>query len=520
MPVLSKEVLTEPPHTGNIDQTVSQNTNSSRGSESVCNFGEKWGNAATSENPPDFQNLFLQPDCDLDSELSVELSYEPPSHSFDPYGFKLSPEHSTHTLLDPDEAESPEPTGNDLTFVSEQPSSQPDQGVLNPYGFDIASSQMARDSDPYGFKLRPEPENQEDLDLCGHDNLEAMDLCNYDNKRVYPSNYSNQVVLEHQSPENQEVLEHCSHDNQELLHLYNHRTQEVLEPSHLDNVELLSNENQEVLDLSSHENQEVVEPYSNNATETLVEISNYDDQEALEPSNSNRELPDLSCCENQEVLYLDNHCNQELLDLGSSGNEELLVSCSHNNQELLDVCSTEDHKLLGSCSHDNQEVLDVWGKDFPEANNNQCIVESEISGSPTNYSSDSDVASTDQLGRQQSNTSICTSNQANTDTADSFETPVNSMSANQDFAMFNAPTIDNLLEGDLGSVFGAGGYISCPDVAEDLEFMQRRQARPAEEPVQLMRPVRPPRPSLMVSWKQHTSIQLQSCGSFWVFLMS
>ncbi|KAK5622164.1 hypothetical protein CRENBAI_008839 [Crenichthys baileyi] len=53
---------------------------------------------------------------------------------------------------------------------------------------------------------------------------------------------------------------------------------------------------------------------------------------------------------------------------------------------------------------------------------------------------------------------------------------------------------------DLGSVFGAGGYIGCPDVADDLEPLNRCQEnpppKPAPDPIQPVRPIRPPRPSL------------------------
>lgn len=477
---------------------------SSQGAEWVS-FEEKMEKSATPQNSLDSQNLFIQPDSDQNRELSIELNYEPTSQSsFDPYGFKLSPEHSSHTLLDPDEAElSPEPAENDLTFDPEPSSSQPEQLDFDSYGFDITSSQMARDSDPYGFKLSPEPENQEVLDICGHDNLEEMDLCTYDHKKhVEPSNYSNQEVLEPHTPENQEVLSLCSNSNQELLDLCNKNgNQEVLEPSNLDNMELGSNENQELLDLCSHENQEVVEPYCNNTFEKLLEPCIYVNQEVMEPcSLGDWELPDFSCPENQEVLDLDNHGKQELLDFGSNENQEVLISGSHNHQELLDVCSNEDQELLVLGSHDNQELLDLLSKEvFPEANNNQCIVEPEVNVSPTNNSSDSDVALEELLGLELSNTSICTNNQT-----DTLNMAVSNMPANQDFATCNATTSHHLLEGDLGSVFGAGGYIGCPDVADDLEPLDRRQANPVAEPVRPIRPVRPPRPSLKVSWKPHT----------------
>ncbi|KAK5859376.1 hypothetical protein PBY51_020936 [Eleginops maclovinus] len=457
----------------------------------VGNIEEEPQNLATPQNSQDSDNLFNLPDSDQNRDLSFDLNYEPTSQSsFDPYGFKLSPEHSSHTLLDPDEAElSPEPTENDLIFDTEPSSSQPDQLNIDQYEFDITSSQMARDSDPYGFKLSPEEENQEVLDLCGHDPQEAMDLCNYnDTEQVEPSNYSNQEVLE---PENQEVLEHCRHNNQELLDFCNNGNREVVGASVLDNSGSVSNENHQLLHICSQDNQEVVDPYCNTMDEELLDPCNYDNQEMLEPCNhGNQELLDFSLPENKEVLDLDSHGNQDLVDFGSKENQEVLVSDSHANQDLLDLGSNENQELLDLGSHDNQEVLDMFGKEvLPEANNNRCMVEPEHDVSPTTNSSDSNAASEDLLGLGLSNTSICTANR--THTADSFNT-----SAPQNFATFNAPTGPNLLEGDLASVFGAGGYIGCPDVADDLAPLERRQANPVAEPVRPVRPLRPPRPSL------------------------
>ncbi|KAI3375405.1 hypothetical protein L3Q82_021888 [Scortum barcoo] len=504
-----EQVPSEPDWTGNREKSQSHDFTSSQGAKCVSNTEDNPQNPATPRNSPESQNLFIQPSSDQNRELSFELSYEPSSQSsFDPYGFKLSPEHSTHTLLDPDEAElSPELAENDLTFDPEPSSSQPDQLNFDPYGFDINSSQMVQDSDPYGFKLSPEEGNQEVLDLCGHDNQEAMELCTYDNnEHVEPSNYSNQEVLDPHSYENQEVLEQCSHNNQELLDFCNNGNQEVLEPSSLENRELVSNENQELLDLCSHDNLEVVEPYHNITNEKLLEPCNYVNQEVLDPSShASREQMDFSCPENQEVLDLDSHGNQELLDSSSKENQEVLVPGSHGNQELLDLGSNENQQLLDLGSHHNQEVLDLLSKEvFTETNNNECIVEPELNVSPTNSSSDSDVASEDLLGLELSNASICTTNKTNTNTAETLNLAVSNMSSNQDFATPNTHTSHNLLEGDLGSVFGAGGYIGCPDVADDLEPLNRRQTNPIAEPVQPVRPVRPPRPSLRVSWKPHT----------------
>ncbi|XP_056246749.1 uncharacterized protein LOC130178478 isoform X2 [Seriola aureovittata] len=507
-PKVPEPVLLEPDWTSDIDKTESHDVTSCQGAEWVSEIEEEPRNPATPQNSLDSQNLFNQPDSDQNRDLSFELSYEPSCQSsFDPYGFKLSPEHSSQTLLDPDEAElSPEPNDNDLAFDPEPSSSQPDQLNFDPYELDITSSQLVRDCDPYGFKLSPEEENQEVLDLCGHNNQEAMDLCAYDNnEQVKPSNYSNQDVLEPHTTENQEVLEHCSRNNQELLDLCNNGNQEVLEPPELDNRGLVSNENLDLLDLCSHDNQEVVEPYRNTSNEELLEPSNYVNQEVLEPcSLGNQDQPDLYHPENQEVLDLDSHGNQELLDFGSKENQEVLVSAGDNNQELLQLGSNENQEFVDLGSHDNQEVLDLLSKEvFPEANNNQCVVEPEVSISPTNNSSDSDVASEDQLVLELSNTSIC-----DTSAAETLNMAIGNISANQDLPASNAPNRHNLLEGDLGSVFGAGGYIGCPDVADDLEPLDRRPANnPVAEPVRPVRPVRPPRPSLRAKEKAQSQTQ-------------
>lgn len=484
------------------DQPLSLGVISSQGPEWVSNTEEEPQNPVTPQKSADSQNLFIPPESNQKRDLSFELSYELTSQSsFDPYGFKLSPEHSSHTLLDPDEVElSPEPTDHDLTLDPEPSSSQPDQVNFDPYGFDITSSKMVRDSDPYGFKLSPE-ENQEVLDLCYHGNQDAMDRCSFDNKeQVEPSNYRNQNALEPHTPENQEVLEHCSHNNHELLFLCNNGNQEVLESSSFDNSEvkeLVSNENQHALDLCSHDTQEVVEPYHFSSDEGL-EPYNYGNQDGLHHfSHGNQELLDLSCQENEEVLHLDNHGNQELPAISSKENQEAIILGSHSKQGLLDIRRNENLELQDLDKH---EVLDL--DVLPEANNNQCILEPELHVSPTSDSSDSNVASEDLLGF--SNTSICTTNTINTNNADILNIAYTNIPPNQDLTIFNASTSHNLLEGDLGSVFGAGGYIGCPDVADDLEPLDRTQVNTVAEPVRPVRPVRPPRPSLKVSRETST----------------
>jgi len=518
VPELAEEVQLDPDWTGELEQTPSCYDASSQKAEWVGDIEEEPQNPKTPQNSVDFQNVFIQSDSDHNRELSFETSYEATSQSsFDPYGFKLSPEHSSHTLLDPEL--SPEPSENDLAFDPEPSSSQPDQLNMDQYEFDVTSTQMARDSDPYGFKLSPEEENQEVLDLCGHDNQEAMDLCTFDNnEQVEPPNYSNQEVLEPHTQENQEVLEHCSRSDQDLLVLCNNGNQEVLEPSRLDNTGLVGNENQDFLDFCGHDNQEVVEPYRNITNEELLEPFNYDNQEMLEPcSLGHREL-DFSCPENNEVLDLDSSGAQDLLDFVGKENQEVLVSFDQGNQKLLDLCSNENQDLLDLGSHDNQEVLDLLSQDvFPEANNNQCFVKPEVRS--THNSSDSDGTTEDLLGLELSNTST---NKPNTNTADALNKAVSNLPANRDLAPSNSPASHNLLEGDLGSVFGAGGYIGCPDVADDLEPLERRQANPVAEPVRPVRPIRPPRPSLRVSWKliirycRWVECQINECNEmFW-----
>lgn len=395
-------------------------------------------NPATPQNSLDSQNLEIQPDS---GPNSFDLSYEPSSQSsFDPYGFKLSPEHSSHTLLDPDEAQ--------LSPDHEPSSSQPHDLNFDPFGFDVTTSQVVHDSDPYGFKLSPEEENQEVLDDLG-----PLGLCRIEsNERPDLSDYNNQEVLKPSPDENREVLEGFL----EQLETSG-GNQEVLEPSRTEAREQISHENQELLDFCLYDNKETPEPCSYDNQETLEPCS-YDNQEVLEPCSH-----DLQDSENQEVVDLDCHGNQEHLDFCHNEVHRKLVPESHQaqEQELQNLGSKENQELVDLASHDNQKVLDLPRK---EANNNP-----EPDLSSTNSSSDSDVPPEDLQRPEIANSSNITQNPR------------------------------HLLEGDLGSVFGAGGYIGCPDVADDLEPLQRRQGTPVAEPARPVRPVRPPRPSLMVS---------------------
>ncbi|XP_061926606.1 uncharacterized protein LOC133665347 isoform X1 [Entelurus aequoreus] len=405
------------------------------------------------KDPPTPQNssdLHSEPESQQ-TNLVFEMDYGLTSQSsFDPYGFKLSPEHSSHTLVDPNEAElSPVASDQDLSFDPETYSPQEDP--LNLYSYE-----MVQDSDPYGFKLSPEEENQE---VPGHDNLEDLDLRRFEDKEEEQEtfNYSNQEVLDCAPLENQEVLDHCSNNNQELLQIRSRSQEERVDT---DNVEFVSKENEEFLNLCSPENQEVVEHFRSGKE---LEPRGNDNQESLEScSHGQVELLDLSFPENQEVLDFDSCVNQEVLE-----NQEVLGS--HENWETLNPGNCENEEMIDFDSHDNQELLDlVKDEVLAETNNNQRVLEPEPEVSPTNTSSDSDVAPEDLLGLQ---LSVVHSN----------------MSTNQ---------AGSLLEGDLGSVFRSGGYIGCPDVADDLEPLNRRQVSTVAEPVRPVRPVRPPRPSL------------------------
>lgn len=414
---------------------------------------EKTGTPHNSAEP---SNTFIQSDSNQKRALDIDLSYEEdqPSSSFDPYGFKLSPEHSSHTLLDPDEAElSPELADSDLTFDPQVLSSQPDQLDFELYEFGISASQVAQDSDPYGFKLSPEAENQEVLNLCSQDHPEPVEPFSYgDNKQVESSNESRSELL---NPDNQEVLELCSDGHQEM-DVSNVSNQEDQDLFNSENMDLCCNENQELLDPYDHENQEVVEPCHNTSFENLLEPSNYDNQEVLEPgSYSTCDVRNFPQPENQEVPGLDN----------------------------LDLDVALDHDFHNSENQGNQEVL-------PEANNNQRIPGAEVSVSPTTNSSDSDVASDDLFGLE-------LSNRTNSGSAHGLVEDL-CRASQQDLAASNTSFSRNLLEGDLSTVFGAGGYIGCADVADDLEPLDRRQAKPAKEPARPAAPVRPPRPSLRV----------------------
>ncbi|XP_054623119.1 uncharacterized protein LOC129176769 isoform X2 [Dunckerocampus dactyliophorus] len=491
---LSDKAVLEPDRNGKKGKNESLNGNPGEATDWLSSIKDDPGNPSTPQNSADSNNLYSEPESQQ-ANLSFELNYGLTSQSsFDPYGFKLSPEHSSHTLVDPNEAElSPVGSDQNLSFDPENYSAQEDPLNFYSYEYDITSSQMVQDSDPYGFKLSPEEENQEAPELCCQDNLEVLDLSRFDDKdEEEPFNYSNQEVLESVPCGNQEILDHRSNYNQGLLDAFTRRSQDGLQLSSLintDNVELVSKENQEFLNLCSPENQEVVEHCRFRSDKELQQCEN-DNQELLEScSHANVELLEFPFPQNQEVLDLDNYVNQEVIE-----NQEVLVLGSQENQNF---SNNEKEDMIDFDNHDNQESLDlVKDEILSETNNNQCILEPDLKVSPTNNSSDSDVASEDLLGLDLSNTSVA---QTLMD--------VSNISINQACSMSNDPARHNLLEGDLGSVFRAGGYIGCPDVADDLEPLNHRQVNTVAEPVRPVRPVRPPRPSLRAKEKAESPTQ-------------
>ncbi|XP_068197319.1 uncharacterized protein [Antennarius striatus] len=484
---LLKQQMSKPGWRNDVVQTLTCNVAATQGPEWVNNIAEEPRNSDTTQTSLDCQNLFTQSESDQNRQLSLELSYISQS-SFDPYGFKLSPEHSIDNLLDPDKAE-PTVTENNPCFVAEPSNAQPDQLYFDPYEFGVSSSRMSRDFDPYGFKLSPEADNQKILDHYGNENTDAKPLCTSDiSKQIGHCSYKNQEALETHTYDNKEMLDLCGNNNKESLNLFTGGNQELLELSNIDHMELDSIQNQEGFHPCCHENQEVVQPYDIHTIQDILEPCNYDNQEVMEPC-SYREQVDFPCPDYQEVLELDNPSNQELSHFIRSENQDELDSGIHINQEQLDHGSKGNQGLLDLGNQCNQEVLQILSEDdFPESNNNQSTVELKINFNPTECSSDADVACNEQTGLQLHNTSNCANQKTLTTTADTLYAHVY-----QGFSISNAPSSHELLESDMALEFGTGGYSSCPDVADDLETPDRAQANPITEPV---RPIRPPRPSL------------------------
>ncbi|XP_028987403.1 uncharacterized protein LOC114844306 isoform X2 [Betta splendens] len=433
VPDLKKQVLSQPDWT-DTEQTLPPTVCSTQAEECVNNIKEE----SPDMNSVDFDNR-PGPNQKLSFELSYNLTSEP---SFDPYGFKLSPEHVSHTLLDPDEdVLNLGPTEND------------------PFAFNTTCSHNVQGSDPYGFKLSPEEHMDEVLEYCEQNKQEPLDNFLFDNEQVQPPSYSKGALLEPHNNGNQEVLGYCIPNDDELLDLYYNGNREVLDSSSQANKDTTTTENQELL-VFSHDCQEEVKPLSTTNSEELLEPCNCGNQEVLGPcSHGSWELLDFSCPENQETL--DFESNQEVVDFSHSENKDML------QKESLE---------LGG--HDNQEVLDLLKNNvLPEGNNNRCFVEPQACVKPNRSSSDS---SDSHVASEELNPSTTSSSNA---------------------------CASNLLEGDLTSVFGAGGYIGCPDVADDLEFLDRTQTHSVAELVKPVRPVRPPRPSLRAQEKNQSQAQ-------------
>ncbi|XP_043989339.1 uncharacterized protein LOC122840773 isoform X2 [Gambusia affinis] len=480
-----------------VKQTDLQDLPPCEVTKGVENTTEKPRKAEYSHNPMDSQKKDV---IKSDShQTDLDLSYNSASPScFDPYGFKLSPENSSHTLVDPDEAElSPEHAENVLFDVD--PSSSPYEQNFDPYGFDISACQIVCDSDPYGFKLSPDEENQVVLDLCGNNDLEAT----YESHEELENfNYAKQEVLNAQTYENREVLEECDYNFQKVINYKSTGNQEVLEPPSSFNKGLVTHEKRELVDTSSHENQEVVETCPNINKDNFPEPCNYDNQEVLERDVSgNQELQGFSYPENQEVLDLDSHENQELLTFYDPENQAVLDSDCHHNKEPQNLTIAENRELLDLHSHDNQETPDMYShKKVANVKGNQGIVETELNLSFSNNSSDSDLESNNIQRLDLGYTDVSSTNTTNIPTTDTLNKTISRMSAKHDSTTSDSPNSQIFFGADLGSVFGAGGYIGCPDVADDLEPLKKSQDKPppksAPDPVHPQRPVRPPRPSL------------------------
>uniref|UniRef100_A0A1A8MDB7 Uncharacterized protein n=1 Tax=Nothobranchius pienaari TaxID=704102 RepID=A0A1A8MDB7_9TELE len=281
--------------------------------------------------------------------------------------------------------------------------------------------------------------------------MATMDLSDITDK---PLNATTQNLSESQHPLRRESKE-LDLDQSSLELNY-----EAVKPSGYENDELVD----DFLDFSSHENQEVVDSC---------------------PAASKQKLVEPLICDNQEVVETCDHGNQEQLSFCHPENQEVLDVDCHENQALVEFCKDESQEFPG-----NQEVLDLLEKEIiPKENNNQVTAEPEPNLCSNSDSSESDPAPED---LELSNIHI---RRVSVSPATLNKTLSNTVS-NQDFSISTTQSSLSLLEGDLGSVFDAGGYIGCPDVADDLEPLDRGQENTLPEPVQPVRPVRPPRPSL------------------------
>ncbi|XP_077580898.1 uncharacterized protein LOC144201926 isoform X2 [Stigmatopora nigra] len=417
---------------------------------------ESWSPVAERDDPDD---QVPAPDAGEWPQTDSDLDYEAGGQSsFDPYGFKLSPEHSSHALLDPDEEEpSPEAVHPDLPLDPEllpSPSHSPD---FYSHPYEGSSSHAVLDSDPYGFKLSLEEEENREVPEEAPPTFEEEEPEESEND----DDDNNGQLLELLHHENQEVLDPGSDDDQEPQIAFFNRSQEGLILSRL-----TESENHQLLDLCSPENREVPEPCEERPRETAESCQKHH-PEALEFWSYANPLG-LSPWENQEVLDSDCRGNQEVPE-----NREVLVSPDRRERETPTLGHAPSAGSLHSDKLDRREVAQRENEEVPDWENQEVAPQAEKDhGRDT--SSDSDASSEVAFGWE---------GQQRTGGAG-----------------FNAPTSD----GDLASVFGGGGYVGVPDVADDLEPVRRRQVVPVAAP---SRPVRPPRPSLRIKDKSASPTQ-------------
>ncbi|XP_051944081.1 uncharacterized protein LOC127616503 isoform X2 [Hippocampus zosterae] len=425
-----------------------------------------WSSDIQEEQPGSPADSPRFPDSGPESpDTDLNLDYEPTSRSsFDPYGFKLSPEHSSRSLFDPDETElSPLSGDQDLSFDPERCSGRAEP--LSFYAYEMASSRAAPGSDPYGFKLSLEEENQEVPEPCGHDSTEdAAPPGGSDEKdKGEALKSSDREALWLLPCENQEVLDLRGDDRKEPSRAFQSANREGPQSSSLvtgENVKSVGAENRDFLNLcSSPENQEVVDFLSDRE----VDRRDADNQQVLDFCRRRDPRPlDLTRTENREVLDSDGRGDEE-----AGENGRVLLFGGRGNRATPTRDGRGDDEPLDSDDHDNQEVPDPT-VDGPgaESDDDRRILKPESKSSASDSSSDGDAASEEPLGGRPA----------------------------------DDPCHGSVPRGDLALAFGAGGYVGCPDVAEDLRPLRRRHARVGA-------PVRPPRPSLRAKEKAESPTQ-------------
>ncbi|XP_077471593.1 uncharacterized protein LOC144085813 [Stigmatopora argus] len=441
-----------------------------RGPQTESGLDYESGGQASFDQAPAFAADWPQTESGLDYESSGQSS-------FDPYGFKLSPEHSSHALLDPDEEPSPEAGDPDLPFDPELLPSPSRSLDFYSQPYRRSSSRTVLDSDPYGFKLSLEEENREVPEAAPppFEKEEPEEAGNDDD--------GDRQALELLHHENQEVLDPGSDDDDKEPQIaFLNRSQEGLALSRL-----TDSENHQLLDLCSPENREVPEPCEDHPPEAPEPCEDHppeapepcqtDDPEALAFwSHANPLEPGFSPWENQEVLDSDCLGNQEVLE-----NREVLFSPDRQEREPPTPGHVPFAGSLPPEKLDHREVAHRENEEVPDWENEEVAPDAEkddgrLPKAERNTSSDSDASSEAALGWE---------------------------GHEQTRAGFDPPTS----EGDLASVFGGGGYVGVPDVADDLEPVRRRQVVAVAAPLRPVRPVRPPRPSLRIKDKSASATQ-------------